>query len=55
MTGHVTERMTEHYSHVESDEKQQAASDVLRLVFPPPARSGTCGGLSLEAPNKKTS
>jgi integrase len=32
MTGHVTERMTEHYSHVGNEEKQAAVAKVLVLV-----------------------
>jgi len=32
MTGHVTERMKEHYSHIGADEKRAAVSEVLRLV-----------------------
>jgi len=47
MTGHVTERMTEHYSHVEVDEKHKAVNAVLHLVST--AKSGTLGGRSAEA------
>lgn len=32
MTGHVTERMTEHYSHVEIEEKRAAVTAALRLT-----------------------
>jgi len=38
--------MTEHYSHVEVDEKQRAASAVLKLVSA--SKSGTSGGTSTE-------
>ena len=55
ITGHVTERMTEHYSHVESEEKRQAANKVLRLVYPSPVRSGLEGGTSSTQANEKTS
>lgn len=48
ITGHVTERMTEHYSHIEPDEKRRAATDVLHLVYPPEGTSGPDGG-TLEA------
>ncbi len=57
ITGHVTERMTEHYSHIETEEKQQAVNSVLRL-FSPGARgpeSGPEGGLLAADPKKKTS
>jgi hypothetical protein len=47
--------MTEHYSHVESDEKHQAANKVLRLVYPEATRSGLGGGTSLAETNEKTS
>jgi len=40
--GHVTERMTEHYSHVGTDEKQSAVRKVCELVAP--RESGTGGG-----------
>jgi integrase len=32
ITGHVTEAMTEHYSHVAIDEKLRAANNIVRLV-----------------------
>jgi hypothetical protein len=32
ITGHVTERMTEHYSHVDVGEKKAAVEGMLRLV-----------------------
>ncbi len=54
ITGHVTEAMTEHYSHVAIDEKLRAASNIVRLVpglskstTPPP--SGGSGGGSNDA------
>ena len=43
--GHVTERMTEHYSHVRSDEKADAVARILRLVHPS-AKVGTQVGTS---------
>jgi hypothetical protein len=33
ITGHVTQTMTEHYSHVGREEKLAAAGSVVRLVF----------------------
>ena len=32
ITGHVTTRMTEHYSHVDAGEKNAAVTGMLRLV-----------------------
>jgi integrase len=55
MTGHATARMTEHYSHIESEEKRRAADAVLRLVYPAADRSGLGGGTPLAEPNEKTS
>ena len=48
MTGHVTERMTEHYSHVDADEKRAA---VLRTLAPlsRAATSSPAGGLHSQA------
>lgn len=44
ITGHVTQAMTEHYSHVGREEKLAAAGNVVRLVFggaePPSGGSG---------------
>lgn len=34
ITGHVTEAMTEHYSHVGAGEKMQAASKIVLLLVP---------------------
>lgn len=51
ITGHVTERMTEHYSHVEADEKQAAVTAVLQLVSTGRGGSGTSGGTSPEPGN----
>jgi integrase len=48
MTGHVTERMREHYSSVGLDEKRKAVADVVRLV---PTKVGTEVGT--EAGKKK--
>lgn len=49
MTGHVTERMTEHYSHIGTEEKRKAVTSALRLVtdqYGPNGgtKSGTIGG-----------
>jgi hypothetical protein len=41
LTGHVTERMQHHYSHVGNDEQRAAMAGVLRLV---PPRTGTVVG-----------
>jgi len=41
ITGHVTERMTEHYSHVGRDEKAHAAQRALSLVQKPTPQVGT--------------
>jgi integrase len=42
ITGHVTQAMTEHYSHVGREEKLAAAGSVVRLVFA--AKMGASGG-----------
>lgn len=55
ITGHLSLRMFEHYSHVEADEKRRAAQEVVRLVYPPRTQGGLGGGTSLTEPNKKTS
>lgn len=47
ITGHVTERMTEHYSHVHQNEKAQAATRALSLVQPLP-KPGTLTGTSIQ-------
>ena len=39
LTGHVTEKMREHYSTVALDEKRQTAADVVQLVAASPASS----------------
>jgi integrase len=45
VTGHVTERMTEHYSHVGHDEKSSAVAKVVSMVRRAPQnQSGTSGG-----------
>ncbi|MGD0837004.1 MAG: hypothetical protein ABSB49_10230 [Polyangia bacterium] len=52
ITGHVTQSMTEHYSHVGGEEKLAAAGQIVRLVFPPapknkddaPGSGGSGGG-----------
>ena len=41
LTGHVTEQMQRHYSHVSLDEKRAAVAGVLRLV---PPTGGDRGG-----------
>ena len=60
ITGHVTQAMTEHYSHVGRDEKLAAAGSVVRLVFAAKmAASGGSGGgstnvvdLSVQPPSR---
>jgi len=44
LTGHVTEKMREHYSTVALDEKRQTAGDVAQLVnmSPEPKPAETC-------------
>ena len=52
ITGHATQSMTEHYSHVGGAEKLAAAGQIVRLVFPPapesendaPGSGGSGGG-----------
>ena len=50
ITGHVTEAMTEHYSHVGLGEKLRAANNIVRLVPglskspAPPSSGGSSGG-----------
>lgn len=41
ITGHVTQSMTEHYSHVDGAEKLAAAGQIVRLVFAKPAEGRT--------------
>lgn len=41
--GHVTERMTEHYSHVRMTEKADAAAKVVRLVHSTPRQTVDAG------------
>jgi hypothetical protein len=54
ITGHVSQEMTEHYSHVAREEKLKAASEVVKLVFgekPDDGRGaswGTSGGSGAE-------
>lgn len=43
MTGHVTEEMTEHYSHIGVDEKRSAVQQALRLVTGGGDRGGDLG------------
>jgi integrase len=52
ITGHVTERMTEHYSHVGRDEKANAAARALSLVRKPPAEVGTSVGTEATETNR---
>lgn len=47
ITGHVTERMTEHYSDVGLDEKRQVADAIVALLQPSPRKSGDAGGDAL--------
>lgn len=49
ITGHVTQAMTEHYSHVGREEKLAAAGSVVRLVFAAKNRAG--GGSSGGSPD----
>ena len=44
MTGHVTERMTEHYSHVGANEKHDAVRRALGLVARSATESGDASG-----------
>jgi integrase len=46
IVGHVSEEMTEHYSHVDRQEKADAAAEVARLVLgdDPSLREGSGGG-----------
>lgn len=39
LTGHLTDDLTEHYSHIEREEKLAAAQGVLRLVTAPAAKT----------------
>lgn len=47
VTGHVTERMTEHYSHVGVEEKSSAVAKVISLVRRPPTAGPTQVGVSV--------
>jgi hypothetical protein len=47
MTGHVTERMTQHHSHLEVGEKQRAVNAVLQRVAPTKVED------QVEGPTKK--
>lgn len=38
VTGHVTERMTEHHSHIGNDKKSSAVAKVVQLVRRPSVR-----------------
>lgn len=53
--GHATERMTEHYSHIQMEEKRKALNHFMRLVPSSSDRSGLEGGTSVTEPNEKTS
>jgi hypothetical protein len=44
MTGHVTEAMTEHYSHVGREEKLAAVGRIAQLVALPASSTGGSGG-----------
>jgi integrase len=61
ITGHVTDEMTEHYSHVDRAEKLRAADQVVALTGlrapandntapSAPASGGSCGGTQMTAP-----
>jgi len=41
MMGHMTARMTEHYSHVEIEEKRSVVDQVVQLISPTKVESGT--------------
>jgi integrase len=45
VTGHVTERMTEHYSHVSRDEKSTAMAKVFSIVRPAKVTAAEVGDL----------
>jgi hypothetical protein len=44
LTGHSTEKMTEHYSHIEQYEKQAAVTNVVRLMEETSEKTGTIAG-----------
>jgi integrase len=44
LTGHVTEKMREHYSTVALDEKRQTAADLVQLVGAPSEPVAAAGG-----------
>jgi integrase len=58
ITGHVTEAMTEHYSHVGLGEKLKAANNIVRLVpglaksHAAPASGGSSGGSKDPSPSE---
>jgi integrase len=58
ITGHVTEAMTEHYSHVGLGEKLRAANNIVRLVPglskspAPPSTGGSGGGSQDQEPTE---
>ena len=45
ITGHVSAEMTEHYSHIEDDEKREAQRRALQLVW---SQSGCSSGWSAD-------
>jgi integrase len=51
ITGHVTEAMSEHYSHVGVAEKREALGRVLQLVRPSPKSGDQTGDRATEAPS----
>jgi len=54
ITGHVTAAMTEHYSHVGSEEKLAAAENVVRMVMGTDTEGksgGSSGGSAACRPN----
>ena len=54
ITGHVTEAMSEHYSHVAIVEKQEALGRVLQLVRPAPKSGDQAGERPSESPANDT-
>jgi integrase len=52
ITGHVTEEMSEHYSHVAIDEKRTAVTRAFDLVASAPPKSGDPSGVSEDGQKK---
>ncbi len=54
MTGHVTEAMTEHYSHVGREEKLAAVGRIAQLVaLADPPSGGSGGGAPSPSPTAR--